>query len=84
MKNKRGYLLLAFGSKRKSNLDYGKLAVCCALSIKTNLKHNHVTIIMDEGTKKWVTASIPKNILDVAFDNVIMSKEKAFSGKPLL
>lgn len=83
MKNKRGYLLLAFGGKGLSNLNYGKLAVCCALSIKTNLKHNHITIIMDESTKKWVTSSVSKDVLNIAFDNIIISKEKFPSKKRL-
>jgi len=80
-KNKKGYLLHAFGSKRVSNLNYGKLAVCCALSIKTNLKHNHVTIVMDEETKKWVTTSVSKDVLNTAFDNIVVSKEKFPSKK---
>lgn len=75
---KRGYLLHVFGHK---DLDYGKMAVCCALSIKSNLKHNHVTVVMDEGTKKWVTATLPKDILQAAFDKIIISKEKYASGK---
>jgi hypothetical protein len=77
-KNKRGFLLHAFGHK---DLDYGKLAVCCALSIKSNLKNNNVTVIMDEGTKKWVYSSIPNDILKIAFDKIIISKEKFRSGK---
>ncbi len=77
-KNKRGFLLHAFGNK---DLDYGKLAVCCALSIKTNLNNNSVTVVMDEGTKKWVNTSIPKDIMKTAFDEIITPEEKFPSGK---
>lgn len=72
--NKRGFLLHAFGNK---DIDYGKLAVCCALSIKTNLKNNHTTVVMDEGTQDWLQSSVPKDILSTAFDNIIIP-EKAF------
>lgn len=78
--NKKGYLLLAFGSKKKFNINYGKLAVCCALSIKAHLEHNHTTIIMDEDAKKWMESSLPENIIKTAFNNIIISKEK-FIGK---
>lgn len=77
-KNKRGYLLLAFGSKE---LDYGKMAVCCALSIKTNLKYNHVTVILSESTKRWLESSIPHQVLSFAFDNIIVATEKFKSNK---
>jgi len=76
--NKRGFLLHAFNNKE---LDYSKLAVCCALSIKTNLKNNSVTVIMDEGTKKWLYSSVPNAILKIAFDKIIIPKEKFLSGK---
>lgn len=77
-KNKKGFLLHAFGNK---DLDYGKLAVCCALSIKTNLKNNFITVIMDEWTKKWIDDSISKDITKTAFDKIIISEEKFLAGK---
>lgn len=75
---KRGYLLHAFGHK---DLDYGKLAVTCAISIKTHLKHNHITVVMDEGTNSWLKKSTPPDILNKAFDNVIIAEEKFRSGR---
>jgi len=77
-KNKRGFLLHAFGNK---DLDYGKLAVCCALSIKTNLQNNSVTVVMDEGTKKWLNTTVPKDIIKTAFDKIIISKDKYPAGR---
>jgi len=82
MKNKnetkRGFLLHAFGNK---DLDYGKIAVCCALSIKTNLKNNSVTVIMNEGTEKWTRSTVPENIIEKAFDKIIISKDTFHVGK---
>ena len=75
---KRGYLLHAFGHK---DLDYGKLAVCCALSIKTHLKENHTTVVMDEGTKKWIYSTIDNDIIKKSFDNIIIANERFRSGK---
>lgn len=75
---KRGYLLHAFESKE---IDYGKLAVCCALSIKTNLKYNHVTVVMDGGTRKWLNSTISPDILKASFDKIITPKEKFRSAK---
>ena len=77
-KNKRGFLLHAFGHK---DLDYGKLAVCCALSIKTNLKNNHVTVVMNEECKYWLNSTISKDILKTAFNKIIIPEEKFQSGK---
>jgi hypothetical protein len=73
MKNNYGYLLHAFGNKK---LDYGKLAVCCALSIKTNLKTNNVSVVLDEQTERWLKKTIPSDVLSTAFDKIIISQEK--------
>ncbi len=78
MKNDKGFLLHAFGHK---DLDYGKLSVCCALSIKSNLKNNHITVVMDKGTERWLTSSVPKDILKTAFDTIIIPRERYPSGK---
>ena len=77
-KNKRGFLLHAFGN---ADMDYGRMSVCCALSIKTNLKHNSVTVVMDKWTKEWVEQTIPSEVLSKCFDRIIISEEKFKSGK---
>jgi hypothetical protein len=71
-KTKKGFLLHAFKSKE---IDYVKLAICCALSIKTNLKNNNIAVLMDKGTKSWLYKSIPEKIIDIAFDEIIISQE---------
>ncbi len=74
----KGFLLHAFGNK---DLDYGKLAICCALSIKSNLKNNNVTVLIDKGTKEWIYSQVSKTIINKAFDQIIISDEKFRSGK---
>jgi len=77
MKSK-GFLLHAFGSKE---LDYGKLAICCALSIKSNLKNNNVTVLIDKETKKWIYSKFSKTIINKSFDQIIIPDEKFRGGK---
>jgi len=71
--NKRGFILHAFGHGK---IDYVKIAVCCALSIKTNLKINDVTLITDEETNGWMEHSIPADIIEKSFDKIIIIEEK--------
>ena len=81
MKNqtsKKGFLLHAFQSNQ---IDYIKLAVCCALSIKTNLKHNNVTLLTDKNYNAYLRKSIPEEIINKAFDRIILSKEKFLTSK---
>jgi len=77
-KNRRGFLLYAFGHK---DLDYGKLSICCALSIKSTLKNNHITVVMTKETKSKLITTVSEEILKIAFDKIIISKEKFRSGK---
>lgn len=77
-KNKRGFLLHAFGHK---DLDYGKIAICCAISIKSHLKHNHITVVMDKGTEKWVQDTVPQATISKAFNNIVIAEETFRSGK---
>ena len=77
-KNDRGFLLHAFGYK---DLDYARLAVCCALSIKTHLKENHITLLTDDGTRRWMKKTIPSPVINKSFDNIIISKDKFKHGK---
>jgi hypothetical protein len=73
MKNDKGYLLYANFSRK---IDYGKLAVCCALSIKTNLVHNNVTVVVDKQVKKSLEKQYTKEILAKIFDTIIVSENE--------
>ena len=79
MKNKtKGYLLHAFGYK---DLDYTKLAVCCALSIKTHLIYNNITLVTDDPTYTWLFKSFDESLIRQLFDHIIIAKEKYVSEK---
>ena len=74
MKTKKGFLLLAFNTKE---LDYIKMAACCALSIKSHLKYNQVTVVTDQNSINWLRTSTSIDIVDKAFDKIhIVSQPK--------
>lgn len=64
---KKGFLLLAFNN---IELDYTKMALCCALSIKNHLIINHITLITDKNSMDWLNQSIDSSIIKKAFDNI--------------
>jgi len=72
-KKTKGYLLFAF---ENDQLNYGKLAICCALAIKANLKHNNITLVTDKYPKERLKLTIPASDLDKIFDNIIIAEEK--------
>jgi len=67
-KHKRGFLLFAFNN---NEIDYIKMACCCALSIKSHLKYNHITLITDNSIE-WVEKILSKETIDNSFDNIIL------------
>ena len=67
-KLKRGFLLLAFNN---NEIDYIKMACCCALSIKSHLKYNHVTLVTD-GSINWLEKILSKDQIEKIFDNIII------------
>ena len=77
-KSKKGFLIHAFSSE---HIDYGKLAVCCALAIKSTLQNNSVTVIMDGKTKYKTTSVFSKDIIKTAFDKIIVPDERFQSEK---
>ena len=72
MANERGFLLYA---NHSDQINYPRLAICCALSIKTNLKNNSITVVLDNESKKYLDLH-PKEVVDKAFDNVIVTSNK--------
>lgn len=72
MNNEKGFLLYANYSEK---IDYATLAVCCALSIKTNLIHNDVTVVLDKKTKEQLLKKYSEDIVNVAFDNIIVTNK---------
>lgn len=74
----KGFLLHAFSNNQ---IDYGKLAICCALSIKTNLKYNNITLLTNYETREKMKRQFKKDVLETAFDDIILAKEKYSAGK---
>ena len=68
-KSKRGIMLFAFNN---SELDYCKMAICCALSIKHNLVHNHVTLVTDQPSLDYMMET--NNKAYKVFDNIIIQQ----------
>ena len=77
MKSK-GFLLHAFNNRQ---LNYAKLAVCCALSIKTHLKNNNVTLVTNKETKGVLKKTYRSKVLASIFDSIIVAREKFSAGK---
>ena len=67
-KIKRGFLLFAFNN---NEIDYIKMACCCALSIKSHLKYNHITLVTDNSIE-WVEKILSKETINNSFDNIII------------
>lgn len=65
-KVKKGFLLIAFITPQ---IDYIKMAYCCALSIKSHLENNHVSLITDKSSYNWLKKSLPNYKI---FDNIII------------
>lgn len=68
---KKGVMLFAYNS---TELDYCKMALCCALSIKHNLKHNHITLVTDKSSLDYMEKTIDKKYSKKAFDNIIIQQ----------
>lgn len=67
MKDKKGILIFAFNNPE---IDYVKMACCCALSAKSHLDNIHVTLVTSEGDFAWANKSLTEEIASTAFDNV--------------
>lgn len=73
----RGFLLYAFNNDQ---IDYGKLAVCCALSIKAHLKNNNITLVVDYKTQERMRRQFRQKVLETAFNEIVIAKEKFSAG----
>ena len=66
-KHKKGFLLLAFNN---NEIDYIKMACCCASSIKSHLKYNHITLVTE--STNWLERILSKKEIKKIFDNIIL------------
>ena len=65
----RGIVMFAYNN---SQLEYDKLAIMTALAVKSNLKNNRTALLTDAGTIEHATKTIPKDLLDYAFDEIVV------------
>lgn len=63
----KGFLIYAHNNEE---VDYGKLAICCALMIKRNLKINDTCLVTDQGTIDWLRSNNDAALINYAFDHI--------------
>jgi hypothetical protein len=73
MNNERGFLLYANHSDK---INYPRLAICCALAIKTNLINNNVTVLMDKDSIKNMKDIHSEDVINSAFDRIIVTEKQ--------
>lgn len=65
--NKRGFLVYAHNNEE---IDYGKLALCCALMIKKHLRENATCLVTDQGTLDYLKSSMGEATVYRTFDHI--------------
>lgn len=61
----RGFLIHAYNNLE---IDYGTMAVCCALLIKKNLRINTTCLVTSPDTLEWIKHKHGRDLVDRAFD----------------
>ena len=64
---------VCFFAYNTEQIDYGRLTLLAAQYVKRHMWHSNVTLITDDGTWGWLTQSNPKEIVDAAIDNVVIT-----------
>jgi len=65
----KGVCIIAYNNNQ---LDYISFASLCAVYVKLHMKTNNVALITDTGTAEWMETSVPKNIQEACFDQMII------------
>jgi hypothetical protein len=68
-----GILMFAYNNEQ---IDYIRLALLAALSAKKHMANNQVALMTDQGTVAWMIQSLPKDLVDRAFDHIIVEDVK--------
>lgn len=74
----KGFLIYAHNNEE---IDYGKIALCCSLMIKANLRNHQVCLVTDQGTIDWLTSSLGSDLVEYAFDHVKVVGYDDFQNK---
>ncbi len=67
MTTTKGFLIYAHNNEE---IDYGKIAVCCATMLKAHLKENKTCLVTDEGTLSYLKSSMGEDVISKAFDHI--------------
>lgn len=68
-----GVLMFAYNNEQ---IDYIRLALLAAMSVKKHMRHNRVALMTDKGTVEWMRQSLPQDLVQRAFDHVIVEDIK--------
>ena len=63
----KGFLIYAHNNEE---IDYGKIALVCALMLKSHLKENQTCLVTDQGTVDWLRSSNGDELIDYAFNHI--------------
>ena len=66
----RGFLIHAYNNEQ---IDYGMMALCCALLIKKHLKENTTALVTTQDTIDWLKQSSHGDLVNYAFDKIIVT-----------
>jgi hypothetical protein len=65
-----------FFAYNNSEIDYVQLAMLAALYVKKHMKNNNTCLITSEGDYNWLESSLGKELVDKAFDEVVITDVK--------
>jgi hypothetical protein len=65
----RGVVMFAYNNDK---ISYDRLATVCALTVKSNLKNNNVTLLTDGDTYRALEETCPKEVREYAFDHIVV------------
>lgn len=73
MSEDSGIIMFAYNNDK---VDYIRLAVLAALSVKKYMKNNQVALVTDSGTNTWMNEALSKTIILKSFDQIIIEDVK--------
>jgi hypothetical protein len=69
----KGFLIFAHNNEE---VDYGKIALCCSLMLKSYCKNNDVCLVTDQGTIEWLAQSVGQELVSYAFQHIRLLEYK--------
>ncbi len=69
----KGIVIFAHNNRQ---IDYGKIALANACTIKDSMSNNNITLITDDGTANWLYKEYNKEFVDSKFDQIKLIKRR--------